>query len=111
MCTHNLKLNNRSCFNYNLGTYFISDVIPKGPNDLFNPNQILETVLLFFKTRSSITNGSESSSSKGPETVNTEHTQVSSHDTISRDHLNDIIDILFGKGKYRYVEKHEIESW
>ncbi|UKJ89970.2 hypothetical protein MACJ_003227 [Theileria orientalis] len=98
-------------FNTN-GTYFISDVIPKGPNDLFNPNQILETVLFFFKTRSSIiTNGSESSRSKGPETLNTEHTQVSSHDSITRDHLNDIIDILFGKGKYRYVEKHEIESW
>ncbi|UKK02956.2 hypothetical protein MACK_003057 [Theileria orientalis] len=101
-------------FNTN-GTYFISDVISKGPNDLFNPNHILENLLFFFKSRSNITNGSESSSSRGPNpqsgSVNTEQTQVSSYDNISKGHLNDILNTLFGKDQYRSVEKYEIESW
>ncbi|BAM41738.1 conserved hypothetical protein [Theileria orientalis strain Shintoku] len=114
-CSHSQNTGS-TYVNFNTdGTYFISDAVPKGPNDLFNPNHILENLFMLFKIRGKVTNGSESSSSKFPGSQSwsseTEHTEASLYYAIGRDHLNDILNTLFGKDQYRSVENYEIESW
>eukprot|EP00375_Theileria_parva_P001771 XP_764446.1 hypothetical protein [Theileria parva strain Muguga] len=96
------------------GTYFLSNLSSKGPDDTFDPTQILDIVLFYFKDYINSLNDS-SVSSRFPRNTHkdftSESTGVGSTNVISTEVLSDLLTLLFGNDSSRLILDHEIRAW